>query len=507
MKKIISIFISIVLLISSVLCINSAEIGVVKSSNYYEPLNSWRYHNGVPYNNHSGGASLSSWNKTKKGYVNDRGEVIKGATMKGIDVSQWNGDINWAKVAASDVDYAIIRCGYGDNYKSQDDTYFLKNVKGCIKNKIPFGVYIYSYAKNKTMAKSEANHVLRLIKGYKLNFPVYYDLEEDFQTKLSKSKLGDIAKTFCDTIKAKGYKVGIYSNLNWWTNYLTSSVFNNKSWYKWVAQYNSHCDYKKSYTMWQCASDGKVPGISGYVDLNFWYGTPIKYSNTSQQTKVKLNRTSYTFKRSTINPYIKLKAVVQSKNKNKNKTVRWSSNNTSVATVDRTGKVTAKRRGVCYITATANDGTKKYAKCKITVKQLVTKVKLSRSNIALKSIGKKYYLKATCTPTIANIRSVKWNTTSERIATVDSKGLVTAKAKGKCYVTATATDGSRKFAKCAVVVTVPATQPTTQPTTESTTESTTEPTTEPTTESATESTTESIIQPTTQPVTESVIYK
>ena len=198
MKRIISVIISLVLIFSSIACVNGAVIDGGEINDYYEPINSWRYHNGVPYSNFSVGASSKDWKKTDNGYLNDRGEVIQGATMKGIDVSEWNGDINWAKVAKSDVDYAIIRCGHGDNYEYQDDIYFKKNVEGCIKNKIPFGVYIYSYATNTTMAKSEANHVLRLIKGYKLSFPVFYDLEDNSQTGLSKATLGKIAKKFCD---------------------------------------------------------------------------------------------------------------------------------------------------------------------------------------------------------------------------------------------------------------------------------------------------------------------
>ena len=107
-------------------------------------------------------ASSVPWSKNEQGqFINGNGAVLEGATMKGIDVSKWNGEINWAKVAASDVDYAIIRCGYGDNYISQDDAYWKKNVEGCEKNNIPYGVYIYSYAETVAQAKSEAAHVLR----------------------------------------------------------------------------------------------------------------------------------------------------------------------------------------------------------------------------------------------------------------------------------------------------------------------------------------------------------
>ena len=99
--------------------------------------------------------------------------------MKVIDVSAYQGKIDWA-VTAQHVDGVIIRCGYGQDMANQDDIRFKENVEACIKYGIPFGVYIYSYAKSVEMAKGEANHVLRCLAPYKdkISFPVYYDLEE-----------------------------------------------------------------------------------------------------------------------------------------------------------------------------------------------------------------------------------------------------------------------------------------------------------------------------------------
>lgn len=173
-------------------------------------------------------AAAAPWSKTEDGkFVNGNGDVIEGATMKGIDVSKWNGDINWKTVATTDVDYAIIRCGYGDNYVYQDDAYWEQNVKGCEENNIPFGVYIYSYAETVQQAQSEAAHVLRLIEGHTLNFPIYLDVEDSVQAKLPKSTLMQIINTFVNAIHNQGYEVGIYANLNWWTNYIDASIANN----------------------------------------------------------------------------------------------------------------------------------------------------------------------------------------------------------------------------------------------------------------------------------------
>ncbi len=192
--------------------------------------------------------------------------------MKGIDVSLWNGNINWAKVAKTDVDFAIIRCA---DSKRVDDPNFEKNTKGCEKYNIPYGVYLYSTATSTTKAMNEACQALRMCQNHKLKFPIYYDMEHPTQARLSKKKRGQIAKTFLSIVSDAGYKVGVYANLNWWNNYLPSSVASNSEWYKWVAAYRNTCEYKGTYQMWQCTSLGRVNGIKGGVDLNFWIG---KYS-------------------------------------------------------------------------------------------------------------------------------------------------------------------------------------------------------------------------------------
>ena len=200
---------------------------------------------------------------------------MNGVVAKGIDVSEHQGKIDWQKVKDAGVDYAIIRCGYGDDEVNQDDRYWAYNVSECERLGIPYGVYIYSYAMSTTAAKSEANHVLRLLKGHNPTYPVYLDLENEGgaydQTSLTAKELGDIAETFYNTVTASGYDVGIYANLNWFEKYLTDARFD--QWNRWIAQYNEECTYEGSYTMWQCTSKGVVNGISGNVDLNLDFGT------------------------------------------------------------------------------------------------------------------------------------------------------------------------------------------------------------------------------------------
>lgn len=231
--------------------------------------NSWRYQDGELIRSEEDEISLFS-------------EVYApNATRKGIDVSEHNKNIDWEKVKAAGIDYAIIRCGYGSDIQNQDDKQWQRNVSECERLGIPYGVYIYSYAKNTEMAASEAQHVLRLISGHKLSYPVYFDMEDN-------STLGSdftaIAQTFCSTVQNAGYAVGVYANLNWWNNYLTDANFN--QWHRWVAQYNIQCDYTGTYAIWQYSSKEYVEGITGPVDMNYLIGKPADHGDKILQSGI-----------------------------------------------------------------------------------------------------------------------------------------------------------------------------------------------------------------------------
>lgn len=205
--------------------------------------------------------------------------AVSNAAAFGIDVSEHQGYITWSQVKRSGVQFAIIRCGYGSNYASQDDKYWITNVQNCINSGMPFGVYIYSYAQNVAEASSEADHVLRCLEKAALSpskvaYPIYYDLEErSMGTTGNRALLAQMAQTFCDKISKAGYMPGVYANQYWWDTYLTDPSFN--SWEKWVAQYpyngSTSTTYKGIYGMWQCMSKGNIPGISTNVDINFAY--------------------------------------------------------------------------------------------------------------------------------------------------------------------------------------------------------------------------------------------
>ena len=180
-----------------------------------------------------------------------------------IDVSEHQGKINWEKVKPQ-IDGAILRCGYGMDITRQDDKEFRRNADECTRLNIPFGVYLYSYADSDEKAKSEAAHVLRLIEGYKLSYPVYLDLEEN---GTQGGAIGR-AKIFGQIIEKAGYWCGIYANLYWWKTHLVGL----EAYTKWVAQYSGACDYKgKNLDMWQYTSTGSIAGIAGNVDMNVCY--------------------------------------------------------------------------------------------------------------------------------------------------------------------------------------------------------------------------------------------
>ena len=217
--------------------------------------------------------------------------TCSGGYLKGIDVSVWqnrsrsNRYIDWKKVKnevnRGYVDFVIIRCGYGTNTTSKDDSEFAYNVAQCEKRNIPYGVYLYSYAKNNDQAKSEANHALRLLKGHHPDYPVYYDLEDRSilrATGYSRSKVTKFAKTFCTKIVNNGYKAGVYANLTWFNHYIDSAKLKNSGVDLWLAQWfyrNVSYSAGPKYSIWQCCSDGSVKGIYGRVDLNLLV---VKYS-------------------------------------------------------------------------------------------------------------------------------------------------------------------------------------------------------------------------------------
>ena len=196
--------------------------------------------------------------------------VIKGVKF-GIDVSKWQGKIDWNRVKQEDVNYSIIRIGYGQTVDKNKDAFFEANYNSCKQNGIPVGVYLYSYALNVEEARLEAEACIKWLNGRNLQLPVFWDVEDKCQSNIDRNTLTAMADTFCSTIEQGGkYKAGIYGNKNWLTNKLNMGYLQEK-YDVWVAQYYHECTYDGRYDIWQYSSEGYISGISGKVDCNYFY--------------------------------------------------------------------------------------------------------------------------------------------------------------------------------------------------------------------------------------------
>lgn len=184
----------------------------------------------------------------------------------GIDVSQWQGDIDWNSVQT---DFCIIRAGYGREI-SQKDKKFEANYNGCKSRNIPCGAYWYSYAASVDEAKKEAAVCLEVIKGKQFEYPIYFDIEEDRQFKLGKAACSEIAKAFLETVEKAGYFVGVYSSQSHLEAYISEDI--RKRYAVWAAHYGVRkTSYNGDFGMWQKSSTGTISGINGNIDLNECY--------------------------------------------------------------------------------------------------------------------------------------------------------------------------------------------------------------------------------------------
>ena len=192
-----------------------------------------------------------------------RSEAVGAEVAVGIDVSKYQGSINWQQVKNQGVRFAMIRVG---TTKKGLDEQFINNINGANAAGVRTGIYIYSYATTPEAAAAEANQVLAWIAPYTVTFPIAIDIEDSCQKGLSSAQLQAIADTFCGIINANGYEPMVYASRNWFAGRMP-----NVSAAKWVAQYNSYCDYPGDYAMWQSSSHGTYSGVPTRVDVNHLY--------------------------------------------------------------------------------------------------------------------------------------------------------------------------------------------------------------------------------------------
>lgn len=194
-----------------------------------------------------------------------------------IDVSEHQGAIDWEAVKCQ-IEAAILRCGYGKDIPEQDDKQWSRNVSECERLGIPYGVYFYSYAGDEAHIASEIRHALRLLQGRTPTLPVFFDAEQKGTESVSRT----YALRFCETVKAAGYKAGIYCSENWWKNHIKDFP---EGYVCWIAKYGTNNGTAQvtpdvpNASLWQFTSRGSVNGIKGNVDCS------IKVGEAEQETQ------------------------------------------------------------------------------------------------------------------------------------------------------------------------------------------------------------------------------
>ncbi len=207
-------------------------------------------------------------------YTFDSNGVLQaGSGVLGIDVSKWNGSIDWNKVRNSGISYVIIRCGYRGSTSGAliEDPTFKTNIKGATAAGLNVGIYFFTQATNEVEAVEEASMTVSLISGYKITYPVFLDVEASGGRgdKIDASTRTAVINAYCQTISNSGYAAGVYANKTWLSEKFNPGGIGNAR--VWLAQYNTTPTYGGKYNLWQYTSKGKVSGISGNVDMNLSY--------------------------------------------------------------------------------------------------------------------------------------------------------------------------------------------------------------------------------------------
>ena len=211
-------------------------------------------------------------------------EKFSGCTLEqGIDVSSHNAEIDWAKVKAAGIDFAIIRVGYrgyGTTGSLNYDTYAIKNIKGAIEAGIPVGVYIFSQAITTQEAIAEADFVISKIRAYNITLPVVFDYEYAstssgltgrlYKANLSVKAATNICTAFCERVASYGYTPMVYANKSFLESVIDGAALGEK-YQIWLANYTTETKYEGKYDYWQYTETGTVDGITGKVDMNFRY--------------------------------------------------------------------------------------------------------------------------------------------------------------------------------------------------------------------------------------------
>ena len=335
------------------------------------------------------GTPADAWQKNELGYYfNTSGQAMPAAVLKGMDVSKFQGEVDWEKAKAAGIDFAIIRCGYGGEWDgqeenwAQDDTYWRRNADECTRLGIPFGTYLYSYATTVEEARSEADHVARLLgltappqeglddytaAPYQLSYPVYYDLEDKYISGVFPAEMAELTEAFFSRLEEHGYtgKQGLYASLNWVRGRFSDPGFDQWRGNLWIARFADELGYNGTYDMWQStySAPGADYGVqSETVDLDFvmrpFTFTGVSACNGKTAAPVLLNDTRTDELHMDGKDAYATLATNEPGEDEGGRRVYWTTSDKNIATVDKNGTVRARTdSGECTITATLADGT------------------------------------------------------------------------------------------------------------------------------------------------------
>ena len=346
---------------------------------------------------------------------------------KGIDVSKWNGNVDWDKVKADGIDYVIIRAGYGN---SNVDPYFKSHIEGASKAGLKIGIYWFSYATSVEKAKEEAAKCLETIAPYKnkISYPVFYDFEYasvDYATKMgvkiTKDLSSKMANVFLNEIKNAGYINGIYTNKDFGDRYFDEDILYNN--YLWVAQYASTCTYPRPYMMWQFTEKGTINGIGTpskpvYFDVNYTYLKPYtdEIINGVPESKIDLSSAtvnsidSQTYTGSSIEPSVTVTLNGKTLKLNEDYNLIYSNNvnvGTATITINGIGNYTGSKK----------------------INFNIVPKKLDISSATVNSISSKTYTGSSIKPSVTvklNNKTLKLNT-DYKVSYSNNKNIGTAK--------------------------------------------------------------------------------